>query len=117
MGFWEKAKKYVKDAFEKYGDVANPGGFVGRPAEPAEAKKAEPEVDQAKADLAEKLRGVKKEEKKSSYMDEVKEMYGRFGANPGGMIEKPVEKAEPAKKADAKAATAAAIAAQKRQGR
>ena len=111
MGFWEKAKNYVKDAFEKYGDVANPGGFVGRPTEP-EAKKAEPEkVDPAKAELAEKLRGVKKEEKKSSYMDEVKEMYGRFGANPGGMIEKPVEKA------DAKAAAAAAIAAQKRQGR
>jgi len=116
MGFWEKAKNYVKDAFEKYGDVANPGGFVGRPAEPAEAKKAEPEkVDPAKAELAEKLRGVKKEEKKSSYMDEVKEMYGRFGANPGGMIEKPMEKAEPPKKAEK--AVAAAVAAQKRQGR
>jgi len=114
MGFFEKAKKYIKEAFEKYGDVANPGGFVGRPTEPAEAK-AEPEkADTAKADLAEKLRGVKKEEKKPSMFEEAKKLYAIYGANPGGMIEKPMKETE-AKKAEPKdGVTAKVIAAQKR---
>ena len=50
---------------------------------------------------------------KNKYLDEAKNLYATYGANPGGMIEKPVEKTEKAepKKKDA---VTAAIAAQKR---
>ena len=50
---------------------------------------------------------------KNKYLEEAKNLYATYGANPGGMIEKPVEKTEKAepKKKDA---IATAVAAQKR---
>ena len=75
--------------------------------------KAEPEkADTAKADLAEKLRGVKKEEKKPSMLEEARKLYATYGANPGGMIEKPMTEAKKAEPKDNMAAKV--MAAQKR---
>lgn len=112
MGFFEKAKKYIKEAFEKYGDVANPGGFVGRSEAPKnDAPKAEAPKD------AEKKPGVKDRilAFKNKYLEEAKKLYATYGANPGGMIEKPMEKTEE-KKAEPKDVAAKVIAAKKREG-
>ncbi|MBO4519853.1 MAG: hypothetical protein J5787_01460 [Alphaproteobacteria bacterium] len=159
MGFFEKAKEYIKDAFEKYGDVANPGGFVGRPEEPKkegtapaadvkEPKKkkgrmtleeqqvalnkeleasvlndmfhpidpyADPEGYKAKlkkdGELMDKLQDLSARKEKRARIEarkeEVRKLYATYGANPGGMIEKPIETAEP-KKAEPNAAVIAA---------
>ncbi|MBO4519852.1 MAG: hypothetical protein J5787_01455 [Alphaproteobacteria bacterium] len=110
MGFFEKAKNYIKEAFEKYGDVANPGGFVGRPEAPKnEAPKAEaPKNAEKKSTVKDKILAFK-----NKYLAEAKNLYATYGANPGGMIEKPMEKTEE-KKAEKDNVTAQAIAAQKR---
>jgi len=160
MGFFEKAKKYVKEAFEKYGDVANPGGFVGRSEEPKnegttsaadvkETKKKkltleeeqmalnqefiqkamgdifhpinrweDPEGYKASLNKSEELQkrqmdlNARKEKKAriEARKEEVRKLFATYGANPGGMIEKPMEMTE-AKKVEPKIDL---IAAQKR---